>query len=150
MSGSGCDLLQLPFPVFIQLGKFSDCIWWGFLFWVRGSLKLPLISVPHAPRAVSWSWRGDRHADGSHPSAALAPSQLSDGSRPFPAAPGGNEPSITNEARLVFNSFVKHKWLPLNSHGFEEYDCPAAGKGNATCCHGQHDGVCFEKHTYLL
>lgn len=55
VSGSGCDLLQLPFPVFIQLGKFSDCIWWSFLFWVQGCLKLPLISAPHAPCAVGWS-----------------------------------------------------------------------------------------------
>lgn len=150
VSASGCDLLQLPFPIFIQLGKFSDCIWWGFLFWVCGCLKLPLILVTHAPCAVGWSKRSDRHVDRSYPLASLALSQISDDSRLFPAAPGGNEVSITNEARLVFNSFVKHKWLLLNGHDFKEYDCLAAGKGNATCCHGQHNGVCLGKDAYLL
>lgn len=64
------------------------------------------------------SWRGDQHADGSYPLAAPAPFLLSDSSQLFLAALGGNEPSVTNEAKLVFNSFVKHKWLPLNCHGF--------------------------------
>lgn len=79
-------------------------------------------------------------------------------SGPFPSLPqlpaipcsSCHKPYVTDEAKLIFNSFVKHEWLLLSGHGFKEYDYLAAGKGNATCCRRQHDGGCFEKHTYLL